>query len=198
MPANDPVFTPELIRIVKIFFLSAFGLVLFLSFFNGYRANNSGEDKTFKVADSDRLYFLNVRGIHYDREFRKEAGMTLFRHNKWLYEKNTPNFLPIIILNPLKDEAYLYFELENASYPIQLELVDNGHSEWIEFNDGNNLDHFTLIQKLVPYSEENRWVNLKTETDIFSLWKTDQEKEIFKTISEDYFRLINNPISSGK
>lgn len=198
MPANDPVFTPELIRIVKIFFLSAFGLVLVLSFFNGYRANNSGEDKTFKVADSDRLYFLNVRGIHYDRELRKEAGMTLFRHNKWLYENNTPNFFPIIILNPLKDEAYLYFELENASYPIQLELVDNGHSEWIEFNDGNNLDHFTLIQKLVPYLEENRWVNLKTETDIFSLWKTDQEKEIFKTISEDYFRLINNPISSGK
>lgn len=198
MPAKDPVLTPELIRIIKVFILSALAFVLVLSFFNSYRANNSGQDKTFKVADSDRLYFLNVRGIHYNRELRKEAGMTLFRHKKWPSRESAPTFHPTIILNPLKDEAYIYFELENTSYPIQLELVRNGHSELVVFNDGNNLDHLTLIQKLTPYFNENQLVNLKTGAEVFPLWNTDKEKDIFKTITEDYFRLINKPLSSGK
>ena len=82
MSSKAPVFTPDLIKVLKIFLGSALGIVLLLSFFDGYRADNTGTDNGFKIANADKLFFVNLRSIHYDRELRSEAKMELFRHGK--------------------------------------------------------------------------------------------------------------------
>ena len=98
MSSKAPVLTPDLIKVLKIFLGSALGLVLILSFFDGYRANNTGKERTFQVAAADRLFFVNLRSIHYDREVRQEADMEIFRHGKRLKSDTIPRFFPAILL----------------------------------------------------------------------------------------------------
>ncbi len=191
MSAKDPVLTPELIKILKIFIFSSLGLVLVFSFFNSYRADNTGADRTFKISDADKLYFLNVRSIHYDREVRRDAGMTLFRHGKRFQSDSLPTFYPLIILNPVKDDAYVFFELQNAEYPIRLRTNAGSDSQVIDFSNGNNQDHFRLLNQLKPWIKANYEILIETGDLQLPIWSTEEEKEVFKTIVEDYFRLIN-------
>jgi hypothetical protein len=191
MTKRDPVLTPELVKILKIFIFSSLGLVLVLSFFNEYRANNSGEDRTFRVNDSNRLYFLNVRSIHYDREIRRDAGMTLFRHGKRLLSDSFPTLDLVILLNSGKEDAYIYFELKNAEWPIRISTKRATGTQVYEFANGNNADHFEMLQKLKESILENAEFELISEGKTFPLWPKEIEKEAVKMIVEDYFRLLN-------
>lgn len=198
MNKRDPVLTPELVKILKIFIFSSFGLVLALSFFNEYRANNSGEDRTFKVNDSNRLYFLNVRSIHYDREIRRDAGMTLYRHGKRLKLDSIPTLDLVILLNSGKENAYIFFELKNAEWPIQISAQTAKKTEVFDFSNGNNADHFEMLQKLKPAILENAEFKLISEGETFSIWSKEMEKEAVKSVVEDYFRLLNQTNQNGK
>lgn len=191
MTKRDPVLTPELVKILKIFIFSSLGLVLVLSFFNGYRANNSGEDRTFKVNDSNRIYFLNVRSIYYDREIRRDAGMTLYRHGKRLRSDSIPTLDLVILLNSAKEDAYIYFELKNAEWPIRISIKMGIETQVFDFSNGNNTEHFALLQNLKPYILGNSEFELILDDKTFPLWSNEIEKEAVKSVVEDYFRLLN-------
>jgi hypothetical protein len=191
MTKRDPVLTPELVKILKIFIFSSLGLVLVLSFFNEYRANNSGEDRTFRVNDSNRLYFLNVRSIHYDREIRRDAGMTLYRHGKRLLTDSVPTLDLVILLNSGKENAYIYFEPKNAEWPIRISTKSATGTQVYEFANGNNADHFEMLQKLKASILENAEFKFISEGKTFPIWSKEMEKEAIKSVVEDYFRLLN-------
>ncbi|OOG70611.1 hypothetical protein [Algoriphagus sp. A40] len=191
MTKRDSTLTPELIKILKIFIFSSLGLVLVLSFFNDHRANNTGEDRTFHVSDANRLYFLNVRSIYYDREIRSDAGMTLFRHGKRFQSDFLPTLDLVILLNPLKDNAFIYFELKNGDWPIQIRAKSGGIDEVFEFSNGNNTDHFDLLKKLKPAFDQNSEFELIVDGKSFPLWSEEKEKTALKSVLEDYFRLID-------
>ena len=190
MTKRDPVLTPDLIKILKIFIFSSLGLVLVLSFFNEYRANNSGEDRSFRVSDANRLYFLNVRSIYYDREIRRDAGMTLFRHGKRFQSDSIPTLDLVILLNPAKDDAYIYFELKNADWPIQIRAKSEAFNQVFEFANGNNTDHFNLLKKLKPALEQNADFELILSEKALPLWSEEKERQAIGTVVEDYFRLL--------
>lgn len=191
MTKRDSTLTPELIKILKIFIFSSLGLVLVLSFFNDYRANNTGEDRTFHVSDSNRLYFLNVRSIYYDREIRRDAGMTLFRHGKRFQSDSLPTLDLVILLNPVKENAFIYFELKNGDWPIQIRAKSDEIDEVFEFSNGNNADHFDLLKKLKPAIDQNSEFELTVGGKSFLLWSEEKEKTALKSVVEDYFRLID-------
>lgn len=160
-PKTDPILTPEFIKIIKIFGIATISLVIVLSFFNDKRANNSGEDGTFRIADSDRLYFLNVRASYCDRENRTDAGMALFRHGKRAISDSNPALDLLIILNSQKDEAYLYLESKNFDWPIKIRASGELKSEEFTLDNGNKFDHKSHLDKLKPWIEE---------TASFDLW----------------------------
>jgi len=193
MSSKAPVLTPDLIKVLKIFLGSALGLVLILSFFDGYRANNTGKERTFQVADADRLFFVNLRSIHYDREVRQEAVMEIFRHGKRLKSDTIPRFFPAILLPSKTNEAYLFFELEGADYPIQLQAKLGDQVIQIPFDLGGNTAHKALGEQLWPLLQQNAafsWLVGGKETP---LWQTESEKEVLKTVLTDYFRILNQP-----
>lgn len=191
MASRDPVLTPDLVRILKIFIFSSFGLMLVLSFFNSYRANNTGKDRTFRSTDANKLYFLNVRSIHYDRELRRDAGMTLFRHGKRNQQDSLPKLDPVIILNPVNEEAYIYFELKNAEFPVQIIAKSGKETQTLEFDQGNNSAHFDLMKRLNYLIDNGFEFHLINFNQQIPLWSSEKEKEILKTVFEDYFRLLN-------
>ncbi|MBN7809788.1 hypothetical protein J0A68_02385 [Algoriphagus sp. H41] len=190
MAGRDSILTPELVKVLKIFIFSALALVLVLSFFNEYRADNTGEDRSFKVADSDRIYFQNVRAINYEREIRRDAGMTLFRHRNRLETDTRPTLDLVILLNPSKDEAYVYFELANADWPVRIQTSLSGNQEIFDFANGNNHAHLELFKKLLPAIKGDAEFKLIVGEKSFPLWAGEEEKEALKTIAEDYLRLL--------
>ena len=192
MSKRDPILTPELIKILKIFFFSALGLMLFFSFFNERRADNTGEDRTFKVADSDRLFFQNLRSVYYEREVRQDASMILYRHRSRFQSDTLPTLDLVILMNPAKDEAYIYFELKNGDGPVQIRVKSSGINETYDFANGNNLDHFELFTKLIPAFEQQSDFELVLNGKAYSLWSGEKEKQYLKTMTEDYIRLLAN------
>lgn len=190
MTKRDSTLTPELIKILKIFIFSSLGLVLVLSFFNDHRANNTGEDLTFRVPDSNRLYFLNVRSIYYDREIRSDAGMTLYRHAKRFQSDSVPTLDLVILLNPVKDNAFIYFELKNGEWPIKIRAKTGGIDEVFEFSNGNNTDHFDLFKKLKPAIDQDSEFELTVGGRSYPLWSGEKEQSALKSVIEDYYRLL--------
>ena len=193
MSSKAPVLTPDLIKVLKIFLGSALGLVLLLSFFDGYRANNTGKDRTFQVADADRLFFLNLRSIHYDREMRQEAGMELFRHGKRPNSDTIPEFFPAILLSSKTNEAYLFFELEGADYPIQIQANLGEEVIQISFDLGGNTAHKDLGKQLWSLLQQNASFKWTVDGKEYPIWQSESEKEVLKTVLTDYFRILNQP-----
>jgi hypothetical protein len=193
MSSKAPVLTPDLIKVLKIFLGSALALVLVLSFFDGYRANNTGKDRAFQVADADRLFFVNLRSIHYDREVRPEAGMELFRHGKRLRRDSIPTFFPALLLHSKQKEAYLFFELEHADYPIQIHAKLDDEVIQIPFDLGGNTAHKALGEQLWPLLQQNVSFSWQVGEKEYPLWQTESEKEVLKTVLTDYFRILNQP-----
>ena len=191
MSSKSPVLTPDLLKVLKIFLGSALALVLVLSFFDGYRANNTGKDRSFQAADSDRLFFVNLRSIHYDREVRLEAGMELFRHGKRLKTDTIPSFFPALLLHTKQKEAYLFFELEGAEYPVQLQAISGDEVIHISFDLGGNTAHKALGEQLWPLLQQNASFSLSVSGKEYPLWQTESEKEVLKTVLTDYFRILN-------
>jgi hypothetical protein len=191
MSSKAPVFTPDLIKVLKIFLGSALGIVLLLSFFDGYRADNTGKDRSFKVADSDKLFFVNLRSIHYDRELRTEAKMELFRHGKRRKFDTIPSFFPAILLPSKTKEAYLFFELEGANYPIQIQAILGDEVIQIPFDLSGNTAHKSLGEQLWPLLQQQASFKMLVEGKEYPLWQTESDKEVLKTVLTDYFRILN-------
>jgi hypothetical protein len=191
MSSKSPVLTPDLIKVLKIFLGSALALVLLLSFFDGYRANNTGKERTFQVADADRLFFVNLRSIHYDREVRQEADMELFRHGKRPNFDSIPSFFPAILLPSKTKEAYLFFELEGADYPIQIQVILGDEVIQIPFDLSGNTAHKSLGEQLWPLLQQQAFFKLLVEGKEYPLWQTESDQEVLKTVLTDYFRILN-------
>ena len=63
--------------------------------------------------------------------------------------------------------------------------------ETIDFGNGNNLDHFDLFKKIALSIEQNARFELILGEKIYPLWEEEKEKDVLKTVSEDYFRLLD-------
>lgn len=167
------------------------GLVFILSFFNTKRANNTGDDLTFRMSSSSRLYFLNVRAIRYDRETRSDAGMLLFRHGSRTVAKTDPLLNLVLILNSRKDEAYLYLEPVNVDWPLELRVTNEGETQNILLENGNNTQFLAQVRQLEPWIKADADFEVKVGSAWVSIWEDPKEREALQAILGDYFRLIN-------
>ncbi|NVJ87517.1 MAG: hypothetical protein HWE15_14500 [Algoriphagus sp.] len=192
MPSKDPVFTPELIKILKIFGLASVVLVVFLSFFDSYRANNSGEDTTFRMTSASRLFFLNLKALNYEQEVRKDAGMVLYRHKGFSMSSDIPSTFLVLILNTPKDESYLYIEPHLLDWPFSILALLGQNEQILSLENGNKYDHLKQVTKLYDLVQQEAEFYLLVSDQKIPLWQTDSEKEAVISTFEDYFRIIEN------
>jgi hypothetical protein len=186
---SDSILTPELIKIIKWFGLVSIALVVFFSFFNERRANNTGQDEIFLMSSSARLYFSNVRGINYEREVRRDAGMQIFRNKAFSNKDDNSNLALILILNPGKDEAYIYLEPINLDWPITIRLKSMNGLESQTFENGNKSDHLRYCKILKTAIEGSKQIELQTDEGWIPIWTSQKDKEAIKAVLEDYQKL---------
>lgn len=190
--SKDPIFTPELLKILKIFGIASVFIVLLLSFFNEKRANNTGEDQTFKVNDSNRLFFLNLKAIHYDREARSDAKMLLFRHKDRNQEENERGLDLVIIQNSLKDEAYIYLEPKNIDWPLNIKAFTLTDSASFTFENGNAQTFLSYVNSIKPWVDAQANFSIESKDGWQPLWQKNEEQEAIKEILNDYFKLLED------
>jgi hypothetical protein len=202
MPSSsNDTFSPEMIRILKIFGLGSLLFVFVLSFFNERRANNTGnEEGIMHLRDADRLFFKNVRAPYYDIEGRRDAKMTVYRYGKRVFNADRPILNFSIIINQLKDESYIYVELSTEEIPIRIQWNKNGSGESgeLEFQGGDKFAHLKFAVELSPLLEESTQFQLWHNNGWISFLEESKEREALLTTITDYFRLINYQISAEK
>ncbi len=190
-------FSPEMLKILKIFGIGSLLFVFFMSFFNEKRANNSGkEESPMSIGDADRLYFKNVRAAYYDIEDRKDARMTIYRYGKRANIEEVLSIELSILLNRVKDEAYIFVESSPGEFPIKIRwsnLEQNERKCELVFEGGDKFQHLGFVEKLYPLLLENTSFELWHEGKFTPILVDDNEKDALRITAKDYFKLINNP-----
>jgi hypothetical protein len=193
--SNDTL-SPEMIKILKIFGLGSVLFVLLLSFFNERRANNTGEDENpMMVSDQDRLFFKNMRAPYYDIEGREDAKINIYRYGKRIKSSGMPTLNLSILLNRVKDEAYIFVEPSPENLPLRLKwrnesLSDSGE---LVFYGGDKFAHYDFVRKLYPLLEENLIWERTEVTSPTPILQEETAREALKITIRDYDRLTNNP-----
>lgn len=185
---------------MKIFFVASVGIVMFLSFFNEYRADNSGEDSSNSMTASSLLYFKNMRQYYYDIERNDETKIDIYRYRKRLKDENLLFFNISIIMNRIKDKAYIYIEPS----PILLQL-DQFTIRWkdsalkkdgvMNFRISDRFSHLKFVEELYALIHDGTEFEVRTGTnDWESILVSKKERYAFKVTAKDYFRLVEqNP-----
>ncbi|MFD2034107.1 hypothetical protein ACFSKL_04855 [Belliella marina] len=186
--------SPEMIKILKIFGLGSILFVLTLSFFNEKRANNSGkEESILSITDAERLFFKNVRGIYYDIEARDDAKMTIYRYGKRIEESESPLINLSILINRIKDEAYIYVEPSWDASHFKLRITQGNKVDTLAYESGDKLAHFGFVKKIYPFLNENAYFEVWKDNKWVSILENEKEIDALRIPISDFYRLINNP-----
>jgi len=195
MATNDAL-SPELLRILKLFGVISISLVLLLSFFNERRADNTGEMGEFYTTAANRIYFRNLRQPNYDVERRLDAKMDVFRYGKRISDSTQNVLNAAIILNRIKDAAYIYIEPqgdlsdENPLH-IRWESASGQHGD-ATFYQGDRFSHLAFLEQVFPLLvlEEPVAFEAKLGNQWIPLLTSIEEVDALRITLKDYFRLI--------
>lgn len=193
MSKNDTL-SPEMLKIIKIFGIGSLALVFILSFFNEKRANNSGKEASvLSITDAERLYFKNVRGLYYDLEGRDDAKMSVYRYGKRVQEADHPLLNLSILINRVKDEAYLYVEPSSDLSSFSLRATVADQTDTLEFISGDKFSHFNFVEQLYPFLIENAYFELLIDEVWVPILEDEKERDALRIPIKDFYRLINKP-----
>ncbi|MBS9523402.1 hypothetical protein KIH41_14385 [Litoribacter ruber] len=192
--SKDKSFDPELIKLFKIFGIGTLIWVFALSFFNTKTVElEEGEIRT-SITAASRLYFMNVRQPFYDRENRNDAKMNVFRLSKRVVDDSRPVINLSIILNRVKEDAYIYLEPSEAILDGRINLKysfdESDSSGIIQFGGGDRFDHFRFVDQVYPLLLQDAHFEIETSDGWEPILVERKERDAFKTTSFDYFRLL--------
>jgi len=184
-----------MMSLFKIFGISSLIFVFIISFFNEKRPITVDQDSYLAIDDASRLYFKNVRQPYYDREGRRDAKMNIYRLGKRIVNEDEPILNIAIVINRVKDEAYLYvepsgvFEEEEVIFIkwVSENEMDSGE---LVFKSGDRYDHYSFVEKLYPLLLANATFQVKIDGEWYLLFQEQRARDAFRITSFDYFRLI--------
>ncbi len=185
----------EMYRLLKIFGTASLGLVLLLSFFNEYRASNSGDDPEFGINDSGYLFFKNIRRIDYevkrtplvDRYIHEDVDADSLKsgiHLEIIIRKNRNTAIPFIILKG---------DLSHKSPLLFRALDELGHpKDSLELVQGNRYTHLKNAKKI------NEWLDAdltSIQANANGVWvkllEGSKERQAFLQTFEDFKKITS-------
>jgi len=181
-----------MMKLFKIFGLGTLLWVSVLSFFNEKReVADDGTPKT-SITSASRLYFMNVRQTFYDRENRQDAKMNIFRLSKRELTDLQPVINLSIIINRVKDDAYIFVEpsafIDNEGLEVRYSFNEEVFGS-IPFAGGNRYEHYRFVERLYPLLLEDASFEIKVGEDWLPILEEKRERDAFRITAFDYFRL---------
>jgi hypothetical protein len=196
--ANNDNSQKEMFKLLKIFGFASLGLVFLLSFFNDYRANNSGEDPTFTIKDAGLLFFYNLRRIDYRLTRLPEAKIEIYTNDAFDKDSTKNGILLDIIINKNNQTAFLYLKPQGVFSTAKNLRVRNGNqpedkSFTLDTQTADRQIHLEAVQKIAHWlQEEEGSVEVYVDKKWFPLTPEIKEKEAFLNAYNDFLKITAN------
>ncbi|MBR9774055.1 MAG: hypothetical protein GYB55_03245 [Cytophagales bacterium] len=189
----DPSQT-EMFRLLKIFGIASLSLVLILSFFNEYRANNSGEDPTFTIKDAGLLFFYNVRRIDYRTSRLAEAKLEIYTHKSFDNDSTLNTIILNIIVNKHNQTAFLFLKPQ-GNYINRKILLRNREGQkqdslTISPNTSNRQTHLENVKTIGHWLEqESGNIEVLSSNKWTPIFERKKEKQAFLHSLNDFLKI---------
>lgn len=178
-------------KIQKFFFPSIAALILVSVLFYDEASMLKQEKLGFHVLESDELFFKNLRQYYYDREYRADAKVDLFRFSKRQNRGQAPALNFTIVSNWLHDQAYILPEpigvVDSLNYRVAVVNDDSTTFALGLTNHTENLNFAFQIYQAVLL-EDSR-VYLETRKGMEPVLEDRSKKMAVKQVLKDYFKL---------
>ena len=147
----------------------------------------------FEMGDDSELFYRNVRQIYYDRS-SPDGTWQAYRFGGRYAGNDRPVIQPVIVINWLKDEAYLLIETNEvlsqeefleviisdstSSKTDTLILKERGRERMLEF--GSKLYEAVMANHKISVLQEGSYTPVLTD---------ETDREAFRITLADYYRL---------
>jgi len=147
----------------------------------------------FEVGDDSELFFRNVRQIYYDRT-SPDGTWQAYRFSDGYSGNERPLILPVIVINWLKDEAYLLIDTnELLSEEDYLEVIisdsSTAKSDTVILNQRGRERMLEFGSQLYEAIQANQKMEVKSRGEFLPVLKENIDREAFRVTMSDFYRL---------
>lgn len=150
------------------------------------------EEPDFETDDASELFFKNIRQSSYLVEENTAAGLFLFRHKEWPEAEEGALFVPVIVFNWRQDKAYMLIEwlsLEEDDMPIELLVHREQEAQSITYTTGNMKEQLLLLARIYNAIIDGASIMIIKDGEPPPFFRTDKQRQLFRVVMFDYFRL---------
>jgi hypothetical protein len=146
----------------------------------------------FRMTSDSFLFFKNVRQVYYDFQDLPQARWYAFRFGDRPVRNDGPVLNPVIVVDWLHDESYVLVEPNDFLQEEILVINERNSSgrvfEYTLTNRGreNMLEFATKIYEGIMDGHE---ITIRSGGSFQPLFLNDEEKEAFRIVMSDYYRL---------
>jgi hypothetical protein len=147
---------------------------------------------TFRTGDDTELFFKNIRQSDYDLEENEAAKLRVFRHEDRPQNDTIPYLTPAIVMNILRDEAYILIEPSGAlseEDAIRVVLQDEPMNDTIELSVMNRENNLEYASKLYEHLQKGGKFSIRNHGDFVPFMTDPKYRESFRVTLSDYYRL---------
>jgi hypothetical protein len=179
---------------LKPFLLSQLLIILLLGSCKIDRDKKVDRSKfQFTFGDDSELFFRNVRQIYYDRS-SPDGTWQAYRISDRYLGNERPVILPVVVINWLKDEAYLLIDTnELLSEEDYLEVIisdsSTSRSDTVILNQRGRDRMLEFGSQLYEAIQANQKIAVKNRGEFLPVLNEGIDREAFRVTMSDYYRL---------
>lgn len=150
---------------------------------------------TFKVGHDSYLFFKNVRQIYYDIKEIPQAHWKAYRHGDRYQGDQRPAINPTIVVDELKNEAYLLIESNDYltaradALTVVEENKSNGRRYEYSLKNRGRENMLEFATKIYEGIMAENTIKIKIDKQEELLFVNDDDRELFRVVMADYYRL---------
>lgn len=147
----------------------------------------------FKIGADANLFFRNVRQIYYDRS-SPDGTWQAYRFSNRYTGNNRPVIEPVIVINWLKDEAYLLIDVndllsEEDMITITISDSRTHKTDTLYLNQRGRERMLEFGSKLYEAIQANQKLAVKSKEEFVPILTEEIDREAFRITLSDFYRL---------
>ena len=148
---------------------------------------------TFEMPDDAELFFRNVRQIYYDRS-SPDGKWQAYRFKDFYDGNDRPLIVPVIVINWLKDEAYLLVntnEVLSEEDFLSVVIADKlqHKTDTISLSQRGRENMLEFASRLYEGIQQQQPMFVKSKNEYLPLLDNEDDRESFRITMSDYYRL---------
>lgn len=146
---------------------------------------------TFGIGDDAELFFRNVRQIFYDRS-SPDGKWQAYRFGKRYQGTERPSINSVIVINWLKDEAYLLIEENEPLTPedfLQLQITSKKDTTIIDLKERGRERMLEFGSQIYEAILAKNSIYVLYKSEYVPIFTDESEQEAFRITMSDFYRL---------